>query len=241
MDGGLFNFNNFILSWLLLFCVDNCLSFWLFKREGKLESEKDNCDILVMWSIWTKKFSFENISYFARSSLSSPPSTGTSISSFTSPTIALRPPEELSIWPKESSVLNSWIKVDYLPNLIKVVNNAGQNMAESLIESIFHLQEVKIKTPWPDKVFSTNLMSHVHFFCCFLVVIVIVVLLFHLLLLLVIVHLLRPCDLKSNAHAHVCAFALDGVKNVTDERTNKAFLGVGYHKMRFLKASLSKP
>ena len=43
---------------------------------------------------------------------------------------------------------------------------------------------------------------------------------------------LRPCDLKSNAHAHVCASVLDGVKNVTngrtDGRTDKAFLGVGY-------------
>ena len=35
---------------------------------------------------------------------------------------------------------------------------------------------------------------------------------------------------KSNAHAHKldwCVCALDGVKNVTDQRTNKAFLGVG--------------
>ena len=51
-----------------------------------------------------------------------------------------------------------------------------------------------------------------------LLLVVVVVLL--VLLLLVIVHLLRPCDLKSNAHAQVCAFALDVVKNVTDERTN---------------------
>ena len=47
MDGRLFNFNDSIFSWLL-FCGDNCLSFWFFKREGKLESEKDNCDILVI-------------------------------------------------------------------------------------------------------------------------------------------------------------------------------------------------
>ena len=34
-------------------------------------------------------------------------------------------------------------------------------------------------------------------------------------------HLLRSCDPKSNAHAQVCAFALDGVKNVTDEPTDQ--------------------
>ena len=39
---------------------------------------------------------------------------------------------------------------------------------------------------------------------------------------------LRPCDPKSNAHAHMCAFALDGVKIVGYGRTNKAFLGVGF-------------
>ena len=37
---------------------------------------------------------------------------------------------------------------------------------------------------------------------------------------------------KSNAHTLIldwCAFALDGVKNVTDGPTDKAFLGVGYN------------
>ena len=31
---------------------------------------------------------------------------------------------------------------------------------------------------------------------------------------------LRPCDPKSNAHAHMCVFALDGVKNITNERAD---------------------
>ena len=48
---------------------------------------------------------------------------------------------------------------------------------------------------------------------------------------------LRPCDPKSNAHAQVCAFALDGVKIVgyqrTNEPTNKAFLGVGLNENIF--------
>ena len=29
----------------------------------------------------------------------------------------------------------------------------------------------------------------------------------------------------------MCPFALDGVKNVTNERTDKAFLGVGYQRI----------
>merc|ERR1712016_311627 len=41
-----------------------------------------------------------------------------------------------------------------------------------------------------------------------------------LLLLLVIVHLLRPCDPKSNAHAQVCACALDAIF-FGDGRTDK--------------------
>ena len=42
---------------------------------------------------------------------------------------------------------------------------------------------------------------------------------------------LRPCDPKSNAHAHVCAFVSDGGKKSygpTDGGRNKAFLGVGF-------------
>ena len=42
-----------------------------------------------------------------------------------------------------------------------------------------------------------------------------------------------PKNQKSNAHAHVCAFALDGVKNVTNGRTK----GQGVSRSRKVKTS----
>ena len=53
------------------------------------------------------------------------------------------------------------------------------------------------------------------------------------LLLLVVVHLLLAVVVVVRL---LLAFALDGVKNVTNGRTDKAFLGVGYYRSDEIKS-----